>query len=112
MRRTNESVLERVICCIKYDKEKYDQIMKRYARHVFSYLAREGLFYALDVFYKGGDDFKEQPDIMNRNFVDHGMLHRKVRRIDCIQLFLVYYNFLTFEEQLTARDRKELKKIE
>lgn len=49
---------------------------------------------------------------MNRNFVDHGMLHRKVRRIDCIQLFLVYYNFLTFEEQLTARDRKELKKIE
>ena len=64
------------------------------------------------IFYKGGDDFKEQPDIMNRNFVDHGMLHRKVRRIDCIQLFLVYYNFLTFEEQLTARDRKELKKIE
>lgn len=94
-------------------KKKYDQIHEKDMHAMFfSYLAREGLFYALDVFYKGGDDFKEQPDIMNRNFVDHGMLHRKVRRIDCIQLFLVYYNFLTFEEQLTARDRKELKKIE
>lgn len=49
---------------------------------------------------------------MNRNFVDHGMLHRKVRRMDCIQLFLAYYNFLMFEERLTVEDRKELKGIE
>ena len=94
-------------------KKKYDEVHEKDMQTMFfSYLTREGLFYALDVFYKGGDDFKVQPEIMNRNFVDHGMLHRKVRRMDCIQLFLVYYNFLTFEEQLTARDRKELKEIE
>ena len=60
----------------------------------FSNLTRENLFCALAVLYANGNDFKEQPAVMNRNFVDHGMLHRKVRRMDCIQLFLAYYNFL------------------
>ena len=77
----------------------------------FSNLTRENLFCALAVLYANGNDFKEQPAVMNRNFVDHGMLHRKVRRMDCIQLFLAYYNFLTFENRLTAEDRKELKGI-
>ncbi len=77
----------------------------------FSNLTRENLFCALAVLYANGNDFKEQPAVMNRNFVDHGMLHRKVRRMDCIQLFLAYYNFLMFEERLTVEDRKELKGI-
>lgn len=77
----------------------------------FSNLTIENLFCALAVLYANGNDFKEQPAVMNRNFVDHGMLHRKVRRMDCIQLFLAYYNFLTFENRLTAEDRKELKGI-
>lgn len=92
----------------KYNEIHEDEIESWF----FSNLTRENLFCALAVLYANGNDFREQPDIMNRNFVDHGMLHRKVRRMDCIQLFLVYYNFLMFEERLTVEDRKELKGIE
>lgn len=92
----------------KYNEIHEDEIESLF----FSNLTRENLFCALAVLYANGNDFREQPDIMNRNFVDHGMLHRKVRRMDCIQLFLAYYNFLMFEERLTVEDRKELKGIE
>ena len=91
----------------KYNEIHEDEIESWF----FSNLTRENLFCALAVLYANGNDFREQPDIMNRNFVDHGMLHRKVRRMDCIQLFLAYYNFLMFEERLTVEDRKELKGI-
>ena len=91
----------------KYNEIHEDEIESWF----FSNLTRENIFCALAVLYANGNDFREQPDIMNRNFVDHGMLHRKVRRMDCIQLFLAYYNFLTFENRLTAEDRKELKGI-
>lgn len=46
--------------------------------------------------FADGNDFKTQPDLINRNFIDHGMLTRKVSRKDCVQLFLLYYNFLEF----------------
>ena len=46
-----------------------------------------------EVFEKG-NDFRKQPEVLNRNFLDHGMLTRKVTRKDCVQLFLLYYNIL------------------
>lgn len=50
--------------------------------------------------FEGADNFKPQPDVINRNFLCHGMLWRDVRRIDCMKLFLVYYNTLQFLEIL------------
>jgi hypothetical protein len=44
--------------------------------------------------FSDGNDFKEQPTVINRNFLDHGMMSKPVRRKDCIQLFLLYYNLL------------------
>lgn len=52
------------------------------------------LFACLEKMFEDGNDFKKQPDVINRNFVDHGMMTRTVRRKDCIQLFLLYYNIL------------------
>ena len=46
--------------------------------------------------FADGDDFTNQPSIVNRNFVDHGMIHRKVSRRDCVQMFLLYYHLLKF----------------
>lgn len=46
--------------------------------------------------FEDGDDFKKQPLVINRNFVDHGMMYRKVTKRDCIQLFLLYYNLMDF----------------
>lgn len=56
------------------------------------------LFSCLTKVFEGGKDFKMQPDVINRNFLDHGMMTRKVRRKDCIQLFLLYYNMLELLE--------------
>lgn len=61
-------------------------------------LSYTNLFACLRVVFADGDDFKRQPKIVNRNFIGHGMLTSKVKKRDCIQLFLLYYNFLDFFE--------------
>ena len=52
--------------------------------------------YAYEEIYKSGGDFRKQFKIINRNFLSHGMLTRKVTRQDCVQVFLLYYNLLMF----------------
>lgn len=52
------------------------------------------LFACLEKVFESGKDFKNQPDVINRNFLDHGMMTKKVRKKDCIQLFLLYNNML------------------
>lgn len=61
-------------------------------------LNHTNLFACLDAMFGSGNDFKRQPEIINRNFIDHGMLTRKVTRLDCLQLFFLYYllHFLEF----------------
>lgn len=54
------------------------------------------LFACIEVFFEDAKDFKKQPTLINRNFLQHGMLTRRVKKRDCIQLFLLYYNFLEF----------------
>ena len=59
-------------------------------------LSYTNLFACLKAVFADGDDFKVQPKVVNRNFIEHGMLTSKVKKRDCIQLFLLYYNFLDF----------------
>lgn len=54
------------------------------------------IFACLKEVFEYGNDFKTQPDTPNRNFISHGMLTRKVLKRDCVQLFLLYYNFIEF----------------
>lgn len=61
---------------------------------LFTAMFCTNLFACLEKVFEGGKDFKKQPTVINRNFLDHGMLTRKVTRKDCIQLFLLYYNVL------------------
>ncbi len=64
------------------------------------YLFYVNYFSCLHEMFKNGGDFRTQPDVPNRNFLCHGMLTRKVRRKDCIQLFLLYYNTLVFLDMI------------
>ena len=48
----------------------------------------------MKAFFEKGNDFRKQPLVANRIFIDHGMLYRRVTRKDCLQIFLLYYNFL------------------
>lgn len=52
------------------------------------------LFACLKTVFANADDFRSEPSVINRNFVDHGMTNRNVRRRDCIQLFLLLNNFV------------------
>ena len=69
----------------------------------FMLLSYTNLFACIGVFFAKGNDFKEQPQLANRNFIDHGMLHKNVRRRDCVQLFLLYYNFIDFFDMLNRK---------
>lgn len=62
-----------------------------------SYLA---MLNAITTIYKKGNDFtNEDTEMLNRNFVDHGMNTRKVTQIDCIKLFLIIDNLFYFMEE-------------
>lgn len=67
---------------------------------VFHLLAWAGILAAINSFFKDGDDFKEQPTVLGRNWLAHGMLNRPVTRKDCIQLFLLLDNLFRMKGML------------
>lgn len=62
----------------------------------FLYIAlyQLNLITCLSKVFADGEDFRKEPPVVNRNFIDHGMNTREVRRRDCIQLFLILHNLL------------------
>ena len=42
--------------------------------------------------FEEGNDFKIQQEVININFLDNGILERKVKRNDCIQVFILLHN--------------------
>ena len=74
-------------------------------RRFFVLLEYINIFACIDKFFEAGNDFKKQPKMANRNFVTHGMLHNNVKRRDCVQLFLLYYNFVEFFDILNQGKR-------
>lgn len=63
-------------------------------RSLFGALFYINLFTCLDKVFENTTDFKKETSVINRNYLDHGMLTRKVTRTDCLQLFLLYCNVL------------------
>lgn len=76
-----------------FSRIEKEQDIKKKCFLLFSFLNVNS---CLQKVFEDGDDFKKQPLVINRNFVDHGMMHRKVTKRDCIQLFLLYYNLMEF----------------
>jgi len=75
---------------------------------VFHFLTWLGILSAINAFFAKGDDFKLQPIVLGRNWLDHGMLHREVKKMDCIQLFLLLSNWLKVKEAFGKNaDRNE-----
>lgn len=50
--------------------------------------------------FESGKNFVCQPEIINRNFLNHGLLNARVKRMDCIQLFLLLYNVMELFDTL------------
>ena len=76
-------------------KNLFGRIESKYITEsmLFTVLNQVNILAVLETVFEAGKDFKAQPAVINRNFVDHGMLYRKVTRKDCIMLFLLLYNF-------------------
>lgn len=54
------------------------------------------LFHCLLTMFDDTDNFTKKPTVINRNYLDHGMSYKTVRRKDCIKVFLLLYNLLEF----------------
>ena len=67
---------------------------------LYHMLYATGLLSCLNTFFADGNDFRHEPDVINRNFIDHGMNRRRVRKKDCIQLFVALYDLIEFLEDL------------
>ena len=78
---------------IVLDKIKSEQDLEK---KFFLLLDYENILSCLNTVFARADDFRKQPLVINRNFVDHGMMTKKVIRKDCVQIFLLYYNLLMF----------------
>ena len=65
-------------------------------KRFFLLLDYENILACFNTVFADAEDFRKQPVVINRNFVDHGMMTKKVIRKDCVQLFLLYYNLLMF----------------
>lgn len=42
--------------------------------------------------FESGNDFKEQPEVINRNFVAHGMYQKKITDLDCFKVWSALYS--------------------
>lgn len=66
---------------------------------LFVALYQINLLTSLNVFFAKGDNFINEPKVINRNYIDHGMNKRDVRKRDCVQLILTVYNLCEFIEE-------------
>ena len=62
--------------------------------YVYSLFAYKNILACFHEIFAKGNNFVRQPDVINRNFLSHGMMTGRVSRKDCVQLFLLYYNLL------------------
>lgn len=61
-------------------------------------LEEVNLFSCLFMFFEDTNNFGKKMSSINRNYLDHGMTFKKVRKKDCIKLFLLLYNLIYFIE--------------
>lgn len=65
----------------------------------FTSLCCANLLAYLETIFAKAENFKSEPAVINRNFVDHGMSTRRIRKRDCIQLFFALQNLLQLTEE-------------
>lgn len=75
-------------------KEQFEQTNDNFG--FFSLLRFANLFSCLETVFAGGRNFKNEPSVINRNYINHGMNQRPVLKRDCIQLFFILDNLLDF----------------
>ncbi len=78
----------------KEDLEKTHKLTKK----LFTSLNKINLFKCMFVLFDNTTNFTKDCPIVNRNYLDHGMTSKRVRKKDCIKLFLLLFNLIDFAE--------------
>ena len=78
----------------KEDFEKSHDLTKK----LFTSLNKINLFKCMFVFFDDTSNFTKECPLVNRNYLDHGMTSKRVRKKDCIKLFLLLFNLIDFVE--------------
>ncbi|MBO4911004.1 MAG: hypothetical protein IKW90_02510 [Lachnospiraceae bacterium] len=65
----------------------------------------ENLFSCLNKMFEEFTNFEGQPEIINRHYIMHGMLHRKIIQRDAIQTILLVYNLYYLTDLLDIGDK-------
>lgn len=76
----------------------------------FLYLYSVNVFSFLTMLFDDAEDFKSEPKQLNRNFINHGMEKRDVRRKDCVKLFLGLYNTIEMINMMNIKSLNALYK--
>lgn len=78
----------------KEDFEKSHDLTKK----LFTSLNKINLFKCMFVLFDDTSNFTKECPLVNRNYLDHGMTSKRVRKKDCIKLFLLLFNLIDFAE--------------
>ncbi|MBE5766689.1 MAG: hypothetical protein E7335_05970 [Clostridiales bacterium] len=78
-------------------KAFYDEKQQEFEEaFLFTNLWFLNIMECLVTLFADGDDFQNEPDIINRNFVSHGMSQRDVTMIDCFKVWSALYSLTVF----------------
>lgn len=55
----------------------------------------------LTIVFQNAHNFTIDENVVNRNYISHGMSTKPITKKDCVQLFLLYRNFLVFIKDVT-----------
>ena len=72
-------------------------------KKIHMFLLHQNIISCLQTVFENGNDFCVQPVVINRHFIDHGMLIRRVIRKDCVQVFLLYYHLMHFLDSIYGK---------
>ena len=70
----------------KEDFEKSHDLTKK----LFTSLNKINLFKSLFVLFDDTSNFTKECPLVNRNYLDHGMTSKRIRKKDCIKLSCYY----------------------
>lgn len=73
-------------------------IDKKYYDVCLSLIGFYSAIETLKILFASGDDFRNYMDVINRNYLSHGMATRTLNKIDCIQIFLTLYYIVDYYE--------------
>jgi hypothetical protein len=63
-------------------------------RIFLTYLWFENIMETLSTLFKNGNDFQNEPNCVNRNYISHGMSERNVTDIDCFKVWSALYSLV------------------